>query len=125
MEVLLVDDHPLVNEIFSALVSKVFTGAKVSIAKDLETALTSAAARSPNLVLLDLGLPGCSGIEALERFRAAFPAAPVLVVSSNEDPACMQASLAAGAYAYMPKTASLDEIARAMQNVAAGERQAP
>jgi DNA-binding NarL/FixJ family response regulator len=125
MEVLVIDDHQVVHEVFAALATKTFPRASVSVAPDLARALRLAARRIPDLVLLDLGLPECSGIEALERFRAAFPAVPVLVVSASEDAAHIKASMDAGACGYICKTASLPSIAAAMKTVASGGRYAP
>lgn len=119
MEVLLVDDRPLANEIFGALASKVFKGAKVRVAQDLGVALRTLQ-RPVDLVMLDLGLPGCSGTQALERFRAAFPAVPILVISASEDWDLIQRCLDSGASGYIAKTASLQVIAAAMKAVAGG-----
>ena len=81
VEVLLVDDQAVTVQVYAATVRKTFDGARVHTAVDLPDALQIAAGRSLDLVLLDLMLPTCSGIEALERFRRAFPGVPVLVVS--------------------------------------------
>ena len=85
MEVLLVDDQAVTIQVYAASVRKTFSGAKVHTAVDLPEALQIASGRALDLVLLDLSLPTCTGIEALYRFRSAFPAVPILVVSANED----------------------------------------
>lgn len=122
---LLVDDRPVVNEVFGALACKVFHKAHVTVAQDLKSALRMMLHRHLDLALLDLGLPGYSGTEALERFRAALPGVPVLVISASEDTTLIQKSLDAGAAGYIAKTASLDAIAAAMRTVAAGGRYLP
>jgi CheY-like chemotaxis protein len=61
-------------QVYAAMVRKNFDGARVHTAVDLPEALQIAAGRPLDLVLLDLTLPSCSGIEALERFRGRFPA---------------------------------------------------
>ena len=96
MEVLLVDDQVVTVQVYAATVSKTFTGARVHTAADLPEALEIAAGRALDLVLLDLTLPTCSGLDALERFRRAFPDVPVLVVSASEEKDRAQACLAAG-----------------------------
>lgn len=73
-----------------------------------------------DLVLLDLGLPGCTGIDSLLRFRREFPAIRVLVVSADADPACVRAALEAGAAGYVPKAFPPLAIAAAIRLVAEG-----
>ena len=80
MEVLLVDDQALTIQVYAAAVRKTFSGARVHMAVDLPEALQIAAGHPLDLVLLDLTLPTCSGIDALYRFRQAYPHVPVLVV---------------------------------------------
>ena len=125
MEVLLVDDQAVTIQVFAASVRKTFAGAKVHTAGDLPDALQIASGHPVDLVLLDLKLPTCNGIEALERFRKAFPQLPVLVVSIIEDRDCIKACLAAGARGYIPKTAALRGLPDAMQTVASGGRYVP
>lgn len=125
MEVLLVDDQAVTTQVFAASVRKTFAGAKVHTAGDLPDALQIASGRALDLVLLDLKLPTCSGIEALERFRKAYPELPVLVVSIIDDRKCIDACLEAGARGYIPKTAALRGLPDAMQAVASGGRYVP
>jgi len=125
MEVLLVDDQAVTIQAFAATVRKTFAGAKVHTAGDLPDALQIASGHSLDLVLLDLKLPTCSGIQALERFRQAFPEVPVLVVSITEDRKCIDACLQAGARGYIPKTAALRGLPDAMQAVTSGGRYVP
>lgn len=125
MEVLLVDDQAVTTQVFAASVRKTFAGAKVHTAGDLPDALQIASGRRLDLVLLDLKLPTCSGIEALERFRKAYPELPVLVVSIIEDRQCIDACLDAGARGYIPKTAALRGLPAAMQAVTSGRRYIP
>lgn len=125
MEVLLVDDQPVTIQVFAASVRRTFGGARVHTAVDLDEALQIAGGRSLDLVLLDLGLPSCTGIEALLRFLKAYPRVPVLVVSANSDKERINACLEAGARGYITKTSALMGLAVAMQQVMAGERYVP
>ena len=125
MEVLLVDDQAVTTQVFAASVRKTFAGAKVHTAGDLPDALQIASGHPLDLVLLDLKLPTCNGIEALERFRKAYPEVPVLVVSIIEDRGCIDACLQAGARGYIPKTAALRGLPDAMQTVTSGGRYIP
>jgi DNA-binding NarL/FixJ family response regulator len=126
MRVLLVDDHPMIHEVLGAVVRSVFAGARVDMAGDLDCALALAReGEPPDLVLLDLGLPGCFGIEALTRFRKAHPQARVVVVSANEDRGSVRGALEAGAAGYVPKTHAPPLIAAALRVVAEGGTYVP
>ena len=122
MEVLLVDDQAVTVQVFAAAVRRTFSGARVHTAVALAEALQIAAGRPIDLVLLDIGLPACDGIDALERFRKEFPALPILVVSASEDQARIKACLDAGARGYLPKRAAVENLPAAMKIVADGGR---
>lgn len=125
MEVLLVDDQALTIQVYAASVRRTFDGAKVHMAVDLPEALQIASGRALDLVLLDLSLPTCSGIDALYRFRNAFPTVPVLVVSANEDQERIKACLEAGARGYITKTTAVTGLPAAMKTVMDGGRYVP
>jgi DNA-binding NarL/FixJ family response regulator len=120
MEVLLVDDQAVTVQVFAATVRKTFSGARVHTAVDLPEALQIASGRPLDLVLLDLSLPTCRGIDALERFREAYPDVPVLVVSANEDEDRIQACLAAGARGYVKKSVAVTNLPDAMKHAIRG-----
>jgi DNA-binding NarL/FixJ family response regulator len=126
MRVLLVDDHPMNQEVLGAVARGVFGNADIEIASDLGQAIGSAGkGEAPDLVLLDLGLPGCAGIEALIAFRRAYPQMRVVVVSANEDRGCVMGALQAGAAGYLPKTHAPPLMAAALRFVAAGGTYVP
>ena len=125
MEVLLVDDQAVTTQVYAAAVRRTFANARVYTAVDLPEALQIAAGHPLDLVLLDLSLPTCSGIDALYRFRRAFPEVPVLVVSANEDKERIQACLEAGARGYITKTSAVAGLAAAMKTVMDGGRYVP
>jgi DNA-binding NarL/FixJ family response regulator len=126
MRVLLVDDHPMVHEVLGAVARRVFAGAHIDSATCLEHALDLAeAGEAPDLVLLDLGLPGCLGLDALTRFRKAQPAARIVVVSANEERGAVVGALEAGAAGYVPKTHAPPLIASALRLVAEGGTYVP
>jgi DNA-binding NarL/FixJ family response regulator len=125
MEVLLVDDQAVTTQVYAASVRKTFGGAKVHTAVDLPEALQIALGHPIDLVLLDLTLPTCKGIDALVRFQSAFPAVPVLIVSANEDEARIEECLAAGASGYVTKASALHALPAAMKAVMSGARYAP
>jgi DNA-binding NarL/FixJ family response regulator len=121
VDVLIVDDHPIIHQTLAAVVRKAIPGATIHAAADLDTGLELAASLSGlGMVLLDLGLPGYSGIEALQRFRQALPSVNVVVFSATEDAATVWAALGAGARGYLPKTAMPYTVVSALQQIVRG-----
>jgi DNA-binding NarL/FixJ family response regulator len=121
MRALVIDDHPLIHEIMPAILRKAFGEVSVATEPTLEAGLARAAGSvAPDLVLLDLGLPGCEGIDALARFRMEFPELPVVVISAVCDRDSILGALDSGANGYIPKTSRPDVIVAALKLVVAG-----
>jgi len=119
--VLVVDDHPIVLEIMGAMAQAVFPSAAIWRASSFEEAAAAAAGTERlDMALIDLGLPGCAGVEALSRFRELAPEVPAVVISAIEERAVVVAALDAGAKGYIPKTSKPDVISAALRLVAAG-----
>ena len=125
MNVLIVDDHPMVVEYLSSAVGKALPDAIVRTAGDLSAALDLASEVAMDMVLLDLGLPGCGGIDSLLRFRKAYPGVRAVVVSADDDHASIRGALAAGAAGFIVKTASPRVVVNALRLVAEGGRYIP
>ena len=126
MDVLLVDDHPVIHETLRAIVRSVRPDAEIHSQFDLDAGLSQAKKLSDlGLVLLDLGLPGCSGTESLARFRAEFPDVRVVVVSADHDEARVRAMLARGAARFLPKTLLPLAMAEAIRTVLDGATYRP
>ena len=121
MDVLIVDDHPIVHQTLGLAVSAVLPDARQHAAFNLREALEIAGRLAGKvLVLLDLGLPDCQGIEVLKRFRAAFPNMPIAIVSATESSVLVSAALKAGVAGYIPKTSPPDLIIAALRVIVAG-----
>lgn len=120
MRILVVDDHPLMAEALGLAMRTLDRTTEVESAGDLRAALERATQVSFDLCLLDLALPGCSGLEALERMRESLPALPVVVVSGSDDPASVLAALDLGAMGYIPKTSPREVLLGAVRLVASG-----
>lgn len=121
MRALVIDDHPLIHEIMPAMLRKALGEVTVATEATLEGGLMRAAGSvPPDLVLLDLGLPGCAGIDALLRFRLEFPQLPVVVLSANCDRESILGVLDSGANGYIPKTSKPEVMVAALKLVAAG-----
>ena len=121
MRALVIDDHPLIHEIMPAVLRKALGDVTVATEGTLEAGLARASgAVRPDLVLLDLGLPGCAGIDALLRFRVEFPELPVVVLSADCDRDSILGALDSGANGYIPKTSKPEVMIAALKLVAAG-----
>jgi DNA-binding NarL/FixJ family response regulator len=121
MDILLVDDHPIIHQTLGAVVRSVLPQAEFHAETDLAGGLARARQlKELELVLLDLGLPGCTGLEALIRFRKTLPRARVAVISATEDPTSVRAALDAGAVGYLPKTSPPKVLADAVRLMANG-----
>jgi len=121
MKVLLIDDHGLFVDGMQLVLAKLEPNIKVLDACSYEKALP-VMRENPDLdlVLLDLGLPGLSDIDALKAVRSELPATPVIVLSSNDDGAKVQQILSMGAQGYIPKSTSAEVLIRALKLVLSG-----
>lgn len=121
MRALIIDDHPLIQEIVPTVLARALGQVSVTTEATLEGGLEKAAAiEQPDLVMLDLGLPGCQGLDALSRFRKKFPQVPVVVLSATADRRLILAALEAGVRGYITKTAKPDVMIAALRLIAAG-----
>lgn len=122
MNILIVDDHPLFRHALIQAVRYSLPQALIS-----ETASVSEfyhrleTGPEPDLVLLDLHLPGASGFSALVHVRAQYPAIPIIVVSAHEEAGIIQRSIAHGAMGYIPKSAPPVHIGEAIKTVLEGD----
>lgn len=126
MKVLLVDDHALVREGITILIQQITRDAEVLQACNVDEAVAYAES-SPEigLVLLDLGLPGKSGLEGLELLKVMLPDAPIIVVSASEEPSDVQAALDAGAAGYVVKSANGEALGHVIPLVMSSARMVP
>src|SRR5262245_61671251 len=120
MRILLVDDHPLMTDVLRTVLGTLDQVAEIRSANDLDSAIAAASASEPDLVMLDLGMPGFSGVEALRRWRERFPALPVVVVSGANEPSTINAALDLGAMGFIPKSAPGEVLLQAVRLVISG-----
>lgn len=122
MNVMIVDDHFVVR---SGLVASLELEDDITVVAEAERgeeAPALLASAKPEVILMDLQLPGWNGIETTERLLEFDPAARVLVFSTFARDDEIQSSLDAGALGFLQKTASRDDLIAALRRVAAGER---
>ncbi|OZB88728.1 MAG: DNA-binding response regulator, partial [Microbacterium sp. 14-71-5] len=120
IRVLVVDDHALHRDGTRQILAG---DADIEVVGDADTgemALTLAARLSPDVVLMDIRLPGMSGIETTRRLRQTHPAIRVLMVSAYDDDEYVRGALQAGASGHLSKAAPGRELAEAIRLVAQG-----
>jgi DNA-binding NarL/FixJ family response regulator len=121
LRVVLVDDHPVVRSGLRALVESLGGFEVVGEAADGEAAVREAQLHRPDVVVMDVLMPGVDGVEATRRIVAAVPDTAVLVLSMAEDDDVVFSAMQAGARGYLLKGAAQEEIDRALRAVVAGE----
>jgi two-component system invasion response regulator UvrY len=119
--VLLVDDHAVVREGYRRLLEKSPSIRVVGEAIDAQSAYIAFLEHLPQVTVMDIALPGASGIDALRRIRARQPAAQVLMFSMYDDPVFAARALQAGARGYVTKAAAPETLVEAVLAVARGE----
>jgi DNA-binding NarL/FixJ family response regulator len=126
LKLLVVDDHPLMREAVQAVVARLEPGAAVLAAADSERGFEIAAAEPDlDLVLLDLNIPGLSGVPAVKAWRRRHPEVPVVVLSSTDDRPTVLAAIAAGAAGFIPKSSPNEVLLGAVRLVLGGGKYLP
>ena len=119
--VVIADDHPVFRDGLRALIEATPDLDLVGEAADGTTAIDVAAVALPDVVVMDLQMPGLDGVEATRRLATLAPRSRVLVLTMFEDDASVFAAMRAGARGYLVKGADAAEIVGAVRAVAAGE----
>jgi len=118
--ILIVDDHPLTRDALASLLEQ--NGFEVAgQAADGESAVRQAGDLGPDLILLDLSMPGMNGLEALPELRAAAPAAEVVVLTASGTEENLLDAIRAGAAGYLLKSEPPERIVEFLRGVARGE----
>jgi len=118
--VLVIDDQRGTQDAVTAILSSAFAGLGTRFAPNVEAALEQQVFSEQELVLLEPALRGRFGMEVLTRLRTLFPAAPVVIRSSNASRAAIFAAFNAGVLGYFPKTMAPSLAIAGLQFVAAG-----
>ena len=120
IRVLIVDDHAIVRAGLRMLINPQPDMEVVGEAATGHEALCQAREANPDVLTLDLTMPGGGGLKTLERLRQACPHTRVLVLNMHEDPSYLRASLAAGASGYVAKSAVDADLLAAIRSIAQG-----
>lgn len=121
LRVVLADDHPVVRGGLKTLIDAQSGMEVVGEAIDGATAVRCATDLRPDVVVMDVSMPGGGGAEATERLRRDCPEVKVLALTAHEDRGYLELMLRAGASGYVFKRAAADDLVRAIRAVAAGE----
>lgn len=119
VNILLVDDEPLPRRVVRSLLAGMDADLEMDEASSGIQALERVAARSYDLVLLDLNMPGLNGFDTLAALRAAVPGTPLVVLSAEEDPAVVRRAIESGAMGYIPKSSTQEVLIQALRLVLA------
>ena len=122
IRVMLVDDHAVVRTGFRLLLQSLTDVSVIAEAESGEVACQRYAELTPDIVVMDLAMPGMGGLEALKRIRARHPQARVLALSAHDDPMHARRAFQEGALGFLSKRSAPEALLEAVTTVAAGRR---
>lgn len=122
IRIVLADDHPVVRRGLRLLLDEQADFEVVAEAGDVEEARRYVRGHQPNVLVLDLNMPGGSSLEAIPAICSEFPTTRIVVLTMQQEPAYAREAMAAGATAYVLKQAADGELVQAVRLAAAGER---
>ncbi len=120
-QIIIADDHPLFRGALCQAVLKLWPGANIIEAETVAEASQAADQGMADLLLLDLHMADSNGLSALLDFRHEYPALPVVVVSASEESRVVRACRSLGASGFIPKSADLDIMRKALAAIRDGE----
>ena len=121
IRIIVADDHPVVRGGLVALLRTIPSLDVVGEAADGETAVRLTHEHRPDVVLMDVRMPGMDGVEATRQIREQTPESRVLILTMYDDDATVFTAMKAGAQGYLLKESEQDDIVRAVHAVVAGE----
>jgi NarL family two-component system response regulator YdfI len=121
IRVVIADDHPIVREGLRMILEKAEDCELVGEATDGAKAIQLVDEVQPDVVLMDLRMPGMDGLEALRRIRQAWPQRAVLILTNYNEDDLMIRGLRAGAHGYLLKDTDLESLLQAIRTAARGE----
>lgn len=121
-KILLADDHQIVLDGLKEILETVPEFKVAGMAKNSRALMSLAGEQNPDLVLMDLNMPGKDGLEMLEELKVRFPAIKILVLTMYNSPEIVRRALALGADGYLLKDHGRDELLFAVREVLAGRR---
>lgn len=122
ISVLLVDDHPIVRQGYRRVLESQGDLHVVAEADSAADAYVAFKAHDPDVVVLDISMPGASGLEAIRNIRARNPRARILVFTMHNEAVLVKAAFGAGASGFVTKSSEPSAVVNAIRSVARGER---
>ena len=120
--IIIADDHPLFRNALFQSVHMAISGANLIEADSLNALLTVLSKeQEPDLLLLDLKMPGTNGLSGLIQLRAEYPDLPIVVISASEEPSVVTQVRSHGAFGFIPKSSDMRELIKALTQVLNGE----
>ena len=121
IRIVVADDHPVVRSGLVALLRTIPGLDVIGEAADGDTAVSVVLDREPDVILMDVRMPGTDGIEATRQIKDKAPHCRVLILTMHDDDATVFTAMQAGAQGYLLKEAEQEDIVRAIRAVVAGE----
>ena len=113
--IIIADDHPLFRNALFQSVHMAISGANLIEADSLNALLTVLSKeQEPDLLLLDLKMPGTNGLSGLIQLRAEYPDLPIVVISASEEPSVVTQVRSHGAFGFIPKSSDMRELIKAL-----------
>lgn len=120
-KMLVADDHPLFRDAISHIIAVSFSGSSVEQTEDIDSTLQYVKQHDDlDLILLDLNMPGMSGLQGLLTLRNEYPTIPVVIISAERDKQTILQTLSYGAVGFIAKSSSKESIVEALESVFAG-----
>ena len=121
IRIVLADDHAVVRRGLELLLDAEQDFEVVASVGDVDTAIRTTRGHKPDVLVLDLNMPGGSSLEAIPKILEASPGTHITVLTMQDEPAFARQALGAGALAYVLKEAADDELVEAVRRAAAGQ----
>ena len=122
ISILLVDDHPVVRQGYRRVLENQGDFHVIAEAENATSAYGAFKTHTPDVVVMDISMPGASGLEAIRNIRLRSPRARILVFSMHSEAVLVKAAFNAGASGYVTKSSDPAALVRAIRSVARGER---
>ncbi len=120
-KILIVDDHPILRRGLSFLIDQENNFSVCAEADDAQKAMKAIKALTPDMIIVDISLPGLDGIELIKKIKHNYGNIPILVLSMHDEAVFAERALRAGARGYLMKQEAVDNIIIAMKHILAGE----
>jgi DNA-binding NarL/FixJ family response regulator len=120
MNVVIADDHPLVRDALARVVLQLDGGSVIRSVGDFSALRDALLDTLPDLLILDLNMPGMDGLSAVRQMRERHPTLAIVIASGQDDPATIRAALGAGANGFIPKSDPPELLIEALRLVCAG-----